>query len=76
MQFSKKTKRASRVSIHLQDKVNQLLDRLEQYQFISPVKKVEQPKGNTFLNHFIILANGKWKIIKNSSRRKISQFTH
>ena len=47
-----KKQRASKVPIHLHDKVNRLLDILEQYKFISPVNKEEQPKGNTFLcNH-------------------------
>ena len=32
------------------------LDILEQYEIISPVNKEEQPKGNTFMNHVIILA--------------------
>ena len=41
-------KRAGKVSIHLHDKVNRILDILEQYEFISPVNKEEQPKGNTF----------------------------
>ena len=50
--------RASKVPIHLQDKVNRLLDILEQYEIISPVKKEEQPKGITFINPVIILAKG------------------
>ena len=37
----------------MQDKVNRLL---EQYEIISPVNKKEQPKDNTFINPFIILA--------------------
>ena len=41
-----KKQRASKVPIHLHDKVNRLLDILEQYENISPVKKKEQPKGN------------------------------
>ena len=53
-----KKQRASEVPIHLQDKVNRLLDILEQYEIISPVNKEEQPKGNTFLNPVIILAKG------------------
>ena len=55
--FSKK-QRASKVPIHLQDKVNRLLDILEQYEIISPVSKEEQPKGKTFINPVIILAKG------------------
>ena len=51
-----KKQRASKVPIHLHDKVNRLLDILEQYQIISPVNKEEQPKGNTFINPVIILA--------------------
>ena len=31
---------------------------LEQYEIISPINKEEQPKGNTFINHVIILAKG------------------
>ena len=50
---------ASKVPIHLQDKVNRLLDILEQYEIISPVNKKEQPKGNSFINPVIILAKGK-----------------
>ena len=53
-----KKRRASKVPIHLHDKVNRLLDILEQYENISPVKKEEQPKGNTFINPVIILAKG------------------
>ena len=53
-----KKQRASKVPIHLHDKVNRLLDILEQYNIISPVNKKEQPKGNTFINPVIILAKG------------------
>ena len=53
-----KKQRASKVPIHLHDKVNRLLDILEQYETISPVNKEEQPKGNTFINLVIILAKG------------------
>ena len=53
-----KKQRASKVPIHLQDKLNRLLDILEQYEIISPVNKEEQPKGNTFINPVIILAKG------------------
>ena len=53
-----KKQRASKVSIHLHDKANRLLDILEQYNIISPVNKEEQPKGNTFINPVIILAKG------------------
>ena len=53
-----KKQRATKVPIHLHDKVNRLLDILEQYEIISPVNKEEQPKGNTFINLVIILANG------------------
>ena len=53
-----KKQRASKVPIHLHDKVNLLLDILEQYEIISPVNKEEQPKGNTFINPVIILAKG------------------
>ena len=53
-----KKQRASKVPIHLHDKVNRLLDILEQYKTISPVNKEEQPKGNTFINPVIILAKG------------------
>ena len=51
-----KKQRASKVPIHLHDKVNRLLDILEQYEIISPVNKEEQPKGNTFINPVNILA--------------------
>ena len=53
-----KKQRASNVPIHLHDKVNRLLDILEQYKIISPVNKEEQPKSNTFINPVIILAKG------------------
>ena len=51
-----KKQKANKVPIHLHDKVNRLLDILEQYKIISPVNKEEQPKGNTFFNPVIILA--------------------
>ena len=51
-------KRASKVPIHLQDKVNRLLNILEQYEIISPVNKEQQPEGNKFINPVIILAKG------------------
>ena len=51
-----KKQRASKVPIHLQDKINRLLDTLEQNEILSPVIKEEQPKGNTFTNPVIILA--------------------
>ena len=53
-----KKQRASKVPISLYDKVNRLLDILEQYEIISPVNKEEQPKRNTFINPVIILAKG------------------
>ena len=53
-----KKQRASKVPIHLHDKVNSLLNVLEQYKIISPVNKEKQPKGNTFINPVIILAKG------------------
>ena len=53
-----KKQRASKVPIHLHDKVNRLLDILEQYKIISPVSKDEQPKANTFINPVIIVAKG------------------
>ena len=53
-----KKQRASKVPIHLHDKVNRLLDILEQYEIISPVNKEEQPNGHTFINPVIILAKG------------------
>ena len=51
-----KKQRASKVPIHLHDKVNRLLDILEQYEIISPVNKEKKPKGNTLINPVIILA--------------------
>ena len=53
-----KKQRASKVPNHLQDKVNRLLDILEQYEIISIVNKEERPKVNTFINPVIILAKG------------------
>ena len=51
-----KKQRASKVPIHLHDKVNRLLNILEQYEIISSVNKEEQPNDNTFINHVILLA--------------------
>ena len=62
-----KKQRASKVLIHLHDKVNRLLDILEQNEIISPVNKEEPPKGNTFIDPVIILAKG--ESLKNSFRR-------
>ena len=53
-----KKQRTSKVPIHLHDKVNRLLNFLEQHEIISPVKKEEQPRSNTFYNPVIILAKG------------------
>ena len=53
-----KQQRVKTVPIHLQDKVNRLLEYLEQYKVISPVKKEEQPKVNTLIYHITILAKG------------------
>ena len=53
-----KKQRASKVPIHLQDKVKRLLDILEQYEIISPVNEEEQPKGNTLIKPVNILAKG------------------
>ena len=53
-----KKQRASKMPIHLHDKVNRLLDILEEYEIISPVNKEEQPKGNTLINPVIVLAKG------------------
>ena len=53
-----KKQRASKVPIHLHDKVNKFLNILEQYEILSPVNKEEEPKGNTFINPVIILAKG------------------
>ena len=44
-----KKQRASKVPIHLHDKVNRLLVILEQYEIISPINKEEQQKGSTFI---------------------------
>ena len=51
-----KKQRASKLPIHLQDKVNRLLDVIKHYEIISPVNKEEQPKDNTFINPVIFLA--------------------
>ena len=55
-----KKQRASEVSIHLQYKVNRLLDILKQNKIVFPVNKKEQPKGNTFRNPVIIFAKGEF----------------
>ena len=44
-----KKQRASKVPIHLHDKVNRLLNILGQYEIISPVNKEEQPKRTPLL---------------------------
>ena len=63
-----KKQRASKEPINLHDKVNRLLDTLEQYKIISPVNKEEKPKGNTFINPVIILAKGEsLKIVLDAS---------
>ena len=49
---------ASKVPIHLQGKVNRLLDILVQYEFNFPVNKEEQPIGNTFIIPVTVLAKG------------------
>ena len=46
---STKQQRSSKISIHLQHKVNRLLDTLVQYEINSPVNKEEQPKRNLFI---------------------------
>ena len=51
-----KKQRSNKVPMHLEDKMNRLLDILEQYGKILPVKKEEKPKTNTFINPVIILA--------------------
>ena len=51
-----KKQRASKIPIHLQDKVNRLLDILEQNENISSVNKEEQP--NTFINPVTNSAKG------------------
>ena len=51
-----KKQRASKVQIHLQDKINRLLVILEQYEIISPVNEEQQPKGNIFLNPVIFFS--------------------
>ena len=57
MQFSK-NKEQAKYKHTLHDKVNRLLDFLEQYEMISPVNKEEQPKCYNFTNPVIILAKG------------------
>ena len=44
-----KKQRASKVPVHLHDKVNRLLDILEQYEIISLLNKEEQPKKTLLL---------------------------
>ena len=48
--------RASKVPIHLHDKVIRIGNILERYEILSPVNKEEQPKRNNFINPVIILA--------------------
>ena len=47
---------ANKIPFHLQDKINSLLDILEQYKIISQVIKKKIKRKNTFLNPVIILA--------------------
>ena len=53
-----KKQRASKLPIHLKDKVNSFLDIPEQYEIISPLNKEEQQKGYCFINLVIIFAKG------------------
>ena len=53
-----KKKWASKVPIQLQDKINRLLDILEQYEIFSAVNKEEQPRWTTFISPVIILFKG------------------
>ena len=50
-----KKQQASKVPMHLQDKVKPIPNILDQYEIISPVNTEEQPTGNTFINPVIIL---------------------
>ena len=71
-----KKQRTSRKPIRLQDKVNRLLDFLEEYSIISPVNREQQPKGNIFINSVMILV----KIVLDAryvnSLRTITTNTH
>ena len=60
-----KKQRASKVPIHLHDKVNRPLDILKQNEIISPLNKEEQPKKHIHKPRYY---TGKRRIIKNSSR--------
>ena len=51
-----KKQRSNKVPMHLQDKMNRILDILEQNEKILPVQKEEKPKTNTLINTVIILA--------------------
>ena len=51
-----KKQSASKVPLHLHDKIIRILDIQEQYKIISPVNEEEQPKRNLFINRVIILA--------------------
>ena len=51
-----KKQRASNVPIHLQDRVNRLLDILEHYEIISLVEKKRTTKNSNFYRPVIILA--------------------
>ena len=53
-----KKQRASKIPIHLQNRVNILLDILKQYEIISPVNKKEQSKENTLIKPVMILDKG------------------
>ena len=66
-----KKQRAIKAPFLLLDKVNRLIDIFEQYEIISPVNKVERPKGNTFINPVIILAKGSLKSLKSLESVKI-----
>ena len=51
-----KKQRASKILLHLQDKVNMFLDIFDEYEIISQVNKEQQPKGNPIINPVVILA--------------------
>ena len=51
-----KTQLASKVPIHLQDKLRRTPDIPKQYETILPVNKKQQPKGKPILNPVTVLA--------------------
>ena len=64
-------KRATRIPLQLQERVQQLLDILTQFGIIAPVNTDSLTTGNSFINPVTILKN---KIIKNRFRCSLNKY--